>query len=155
MELSAEAIIGLVTLFVTCSPTALLVYSWFSRRNGGSQGRGLTSQHSLSNTGRSPNTHTGVTPQDSQVQQRGSVQSIPRYPIEGTSPQLGKALLRNYVPKASFLKNPDPRVRILSEQARETKLRAFETTNRLTQADLTNIELGTQTQPVSTLASAR
>lgn len=77
-------------------PTALLVYSWFSRRNGGSQGRGLTSQHSLGSAGRSPNTHTDIAPQDSQDQQRGSVQSIPRYPIEGTSPQLGKALLRNY-----------------------------------------------------------
>lgn len=95
MGLSAEAIIGLVALVVTCSPTSLLVYSWFSRRNRGSQGRGLTSQHLLSSE-RSSNTRAEIANQDSKVQQLGRGQSIPRCPIKGISPQSDKTVVLNY-----------------------------------------------------------
>lgn len=42
MGLSPEAIIGLVTLFVTCSPFALLLYSWICRRKKKAQETGMT-----------------------------------------------------------------------------------------------------------------
>ncbi|KFZ01163.1 hypothetical protein V500_00867 [Pseudogymnoascus sp. VKM F-4518 (FW-2643)] len=38
MELSPEAIIGLATLFVTCAPSALLVYRWVRQRTTSTQG---------------------------------------------------------------------------------------------------------------------
>lgn len=45
MELSAEAIIGLVALFVTCPPSALLIYSWVRRRQRSTQEGGLFFSH--------------------------------------------------------------------------------------------------------------
>ncbi|KFX89644.1 hypothetical protein V490_06897 [Pseudogymnoascus sp. VKM F-3557] len=44
MGISAEAIIGLVALFVTCPPSALLIYSWAIRRQRSDQERGMTPQ---------------------------------------------------------------------------------------------------------------
>ena len=44
MAISAEAIIGLVALFVTCPPSALLIYSWAIRRQRSNQEIGTTPQ---------------------------------------------------------------------------------------------------------------
>jgi hypothetical protein len=41
MGLSPEAIIGLVTLFVTCAPPTLLVMGWITRRRKTRRGNGL------------------------------------------------------------------------------------------------------------------
>lgn len=38
MELSPGAIIGMATLFVTCTPSALLVYRWVRQRMMSTQG---------------------------------------------------------------------------------------------------------------------
>ncbi|KFX95378.1 hypothetical protein O988_05814 [Pseudogymnoascus sp. VKM F-3808] len=79
MGISAEAIIGLVALFVTFPPSALLIYSWASRRQRSNQ-------------------EIGSAPERSLVPRRGSFRSIPEYAMAGISPQDGETALWNYGP---------------------------------------------------------
>jgi hypothetical protein len=94
MGLSPEAIIGLVTLFVTCPPSALLVYSWICRRKRNTRSIGLTLQV-LINTARCLCIPIG-TLQSSQIQPRQRGTSTLDHVIIGTDSQESEAILWNY-----------------------------------------------------------